>query len=305
MSIPLTVPDLSRDGARAHLAAWLVEAGVPVPAGTPLAEIATEKAVVEIAAPADGAVLEPRLAVGSSVVSGQELARFSGQTPAVAPLAPLRAATARVVQERLGGGVPLVTAMIEADLDRQLDHRQPGSPTLTASILHAVAAAAVAVPACNAAWTSSGLRPYASVDLAVVIDRDGTGLVAPVLRGVDRLDAATIHRELLRLRAEAEAGLLDGRDQRGAGIIVSNHGVQGTLWAAPIPVAAGQVLALGVGAARRVPVVARDGAIVTGWRCAITATIDHRALDGHHAGRFLGLVATHLAAGDPGRPARG
>jgi 2-oxoglutarate dehydrogenase E2 component (dihydrolipoamide succinyltransferase) len=71
---------------------------------------------------------------------------------------------------------------------------------------------------------------------------------------------------------------------------ISNHGVSGSLIAAPIVIPQPQSAILGVGKAERRPVARmRGGAEVVEVRpmCYVTLTIDHRVLDGFQANAFL------------------
>jgi 2-oxoglutarate dehydrogenase E2 component (dihydrolipoamide succinyltransferase) len=83
---------------------------------------------------------------------------------------------------------------------------------------------------------------------------------------------------------------------RGGTFTISNHGVGGSLLAAPIVINQPQVAILGVGKVeRRVCALEVDGAEVIAVRsmCYLTLTIDHRAIDAFQANSFLsGVVAT-------------
>ena len=95
----------------------------------------------------------------------------------------------------------------------------------------------------------------------------------------------------------ARAGKLSPEDVRGGTFTISNHGVGGSLLAAPIVINQPQVAILGVGKVeRRVCVVEVDGteAISVRSMCYLTLTIDHRALDAFQANAFLSSVVTTL-----------
>jgi 2-oxoglutarate dehydrogenase E2 component (dihydrolipoamide succinyltransferase) len=95
----------------------------------------------------------------------------------------------------------------------------------------------------------------------------------------------------------ARAGRLTPQDVRGGTFTISNHGVGGSLLAAPIVINQPQVAILGVGKVeRRVCVVdAPDGeAIGVRTMCYLTLTIDHRAIDAFQANGFLEHVVKTL-----------
>jgi 2-oxoglutarate dehydrogenase E2 component (dihydrolipoamide succinyltransferase) len=95
----------------------------------------------------------------------------------------------------------------------------------------------------------------------------------------------------------ARTGRLSPEDVRGGTFTISNHGVGGSLLAAPIVINQPQVAILGVGKVeRRVCAIEADGteAIAVRSMCYVTLTIDHRALDAFQANAFLGLVVKTL-----------
>jgi 2-oxoglutarate dehydrogenase E2 component (dihydrolipoamide succinyltransferase) len=95
----------------------------------------------------------------------------------------------------------------------------------------------------------------------------------------------------------ARTGKLSPQDVRGGTFTISNHGVGGSLLAAPIVINQPQVAILGVGKVeRRVCVIdAPDGeSIAVRSMCYLTLTIDHRALDAFQANAFLSLVVKTL-----------
>ncbi len=68
MTIQIEMPQLSGEGGTATLAFWLVKAGDRVEAGEVIAELETEKATVELEAPATGTIAELQVAAGTEDV---------------------------------------------------------------------------------------------------------------------------------------------------------------------------------------------------------------------------------------------
>ena len=94
-------------------------------------------------------------------------------------------------------------------------------------------------------------------------------------------------------------GRLAPEDVRGGTFTISNHGVSGSLIAAPVIINQPQVAILGVGRTeRRVVVHEMDGqdALLIRPMCYVTLTIDHRALDGYQANGFLTQLVETLEA---------
>ncbi|HUI62868.1 MAG TPA: 2-oxo acid dehydrogenase subunit E2 [Steroidobacteraceae bacterium] len=195
---------------------------------------------------------------------------------------------------------PHVTTVFEADLSAVLEHRQrhreefarQGVPlTLTAYFLRAAAAALRAVPEANSRWTDSALEIFESAHIGVATALD-SGLVVPVLRDVQARNLFDTARGLDDLVTRAREGRLTPADMRGGTFTISNHGVSGSLVATPIVINQPQSAILGVGKLQKrvVAISGDDGGgdrLVVQPRCYVTLTIDHRAMDGHQANRFL------------------
>jgi 2-oxoglutarate dehydrogenase E2 component (dihydrolipoamide succinyltransferase) len=166
-----------------------------------------------------------------------------------------------------------------------------GAPlTLTAYFVAAAVAAIRAVPEANSRWTDTALEIYADIHIGIATAVEGTGLVVPVLRDAGSRDLFGIARGLDDLVTRARAGKLTPADVRGGTFTISNHGVSGSLLAAPIIINQPQSAILGIGRVEKRPVAVAEGdeeKIVVQPRCYVTLTLDHRAMDGHQANRFM------------------
>jgi len=201
---------------------------------------------------------------------------------------------------------PHVTTVFEADMSavladraRQRDefaHR--GAPlTLTAYFVQAAVAAIRAVPEANSRWTDTALEIYESIHIGVATAVEGVGLVVPVLHDAQARDLFDTARALDELVRRARAGNLSPADVRGGTFTISNHGVSGSLLAAPIIIHQPQAAILGVGKLEKRPVVLEEGdeqKIVVRPRCYVTLTLDHRVMDGHQANHFLQVFVQTL-----------
>jgi 2-oxoglutarate dehydrogenase E2 component (dihydrolipoamide succinyltransferase) len=94
MSIEITVPKLPESVADATLVSWHKKPGDPVARDENLADLETDKVVLEVPAPAAGVLKEIRIQGGTTVTSGQVLAIFEEGAVAAAPAAPSAAAAA-------------------------------------------------------------------------------------------------------------------------------------------------------------------------------------------------------------------
>ncbi len=86
MAIEIRVPQLPESVADATLVTWHKQAGQSVSRDENLADLETDKVVLEVPAPVNGILKELKIGPGTSVTSGQLLAVLEeGATPAVAP----------------------------------------------------------------------------------------------------------------------------------------------------------------------------------------------------------------------------
>jgi 2-oxoglutarate dehydrogenase E2 component (dihydrolipoamide succinyltransferase) len=201
---------------------------------------------------------------------------------------------------------PHVTTVFEADLEAVLAHRagyreefagRGASLTLTAYILAACADAIREVPEANSRWSEEALEIHDSVNVGVATALEGKGLIVPVIHDVQSLDLFGIAQALNGLVNRARADKLTAADVRGGTFTISNHGVSGSLLAAPIIINQPQSAILGVGKLeKRAVVVTEEGEdrVVVRSRCYMTLTIDHRVMDGHRANRFLEVLTERL-----------
>ena len=184
---------------------------------------------------------------------------------------------------------PHVTAVFEVDVSRVRDHRKAHTAehiTYTAYFVRASVAALQSVPEVNSRWHDQGLELFEDCNIGVAVALPDGGLILPVLQQAQDLDLLHTARRLEDLTARARSGMLEPREVQGGTFSISNHGVSGSLFAAPIVIPERQSAILGIG---KVEERARVSAgRVEGRPMAyVTLTIDHRALDGFQANQFL------------------
>jgi 2-oxoglutarate dehydrogenase E2 component (dihydrolipoamide succinyltransferase) len=201
---------------------------------------------------------------------------------------------------------PHVTTLFEADLTRVLKHRSLHAHefesrgtrlTLTVYFISACVRALRAHPEVNATFGPDALELHGDVNIGVGTALGNKGLIVPVIHRAQTLSLFDIAQRLNNLVEGARAGRLVPQDVRGGTFTISNHGVGGSLLAAPIVINQPQVAILGVGKVqRRVCVIEAGGSesIAVRSMCYLTLTIDHRALDAFQANAFLKLVVQTL-----------
>lgn len=158
-------------------------------------------------------------------------------------------------------------------------------------IIKAVAGAMTRVPAMNVIWTPEAIRQFTGVDISVAIATD-TGLVTPVLRGVQDLSVRQIAVATKDFAARARSGGLKQNELEGGSTSVTNLGMYGTEdFDAIINPPHASILA--VGAAKEQPIV-KDGQLTVGSVLKVSLSVDHRPIDGATAAEwmreFLGLL---------------
>jgi pyruvate dehydrogenase E2 component (dihydrolipoamide acetyltransferase) len=158
-------------------------------------------------------------------------------------------------------------------------------------VVKAVAKAHRSVPEMNVVWTGEAIRSFSSVDVAVAVATD-TGLVTPVVRGVDALPVTAIARATRDFAARAREGRLQQSELEGGTVTVSNLGMYGVEEFAAI-LNPPQASILAVGAAREEAVVT-DGRLEVGTVLRVTLSVDHRPVDGAIAARWMAAFVSLL-----------
>ncbi|GAB3682769.1 dihydrolipoamide acetyltransferase family protein [Angustibacter aerolatus] len=201
----------------------------------------------------------------------------------------LRRALARRLTESVTTA-PHFTVSGRAVVDRLLALRAEinGSTSARVSVndlvVKAVAHAHTEVPAMNVVWTDDAVRRFDAVDVAVAVATPA-GLVTPVVRGVQGLGVGAVAAATSDLVLRAREGRLQQRELEGGSITVSNLGTSGTRSFTAI-INPPQAAILAVGAASPEPVVV-DGSIVVASVLHLTASVDHRPVDGAVAAQWM------------------
>jgi 2-oxoglutarate dehydrogenase E2 component (dihydrolipoamide succinyltransferase) len=197
---------------------------------------------------------------------------------------------ARAVAEQ-----PHVTAVFEADFSAVAAHKAAMAArgvklSYTAYIVKAAAEAMAVAPAINGRWEKDRIAISPTIDIGVGTALGEKGLVVPVVKDAGSLSLEEIGARLDDLTRRARDGKLERSEVSGGSFTISNHGVSGSLLAAPIILHQGQAAILGIGKLQK-RVVAREiegeDAIVILPMAYVTLTIDHRVVDGHQTNAWL------------------
>jgi pyruvate dehydrogenase E2 component (dihydrolipoamide acetyltransferase) len=240
---------------------------------------------------------------GSRFAAAPTIALEEAQESELVPLSPVR----RLIGQRMQQSIitaPHIYLDIEIDMSeaerwrqrvgRVLQQQGELSPSLTAILVRAAAAALVAHPEVNAAFAPGALqgkdaiRRWHAVHIGIAVDTE-QALLTPVIRNAHLLTLPEIARELRRVVQKAREGKLVPEELANATFTISNLGMYGidTFHA---------IIAPGQGAILAVGRVARRGVVIQdekGERLDIRPTMkvslsaDHRVLDGASGSRFL------------------
>lgn len=164
---------------------------------------------------------------------------------------------------------------------------------ITIRIIRAIVAGCNAVPEINSWFNGKNLsrKIIKEINLGIAMDL-GEGLFVPVMKDVANKSDKELRDELNRLKTEVKARSISQEDLKDATFTLSNFGKFAGRYANPVIVPP-QVAILGAGAIRE-EVVVIDGEMKISKIMPLALTIDHRALTGGEATRFLGTVIQSL-----------
>ena len=231
----------------------------------------------------------------------------SGLPGRMVPHTRMRRSIAQHMVQSLLHTAPHVTSVFDADLSAVVAHRDANRAdfesrgaklTYTAYFVKAAVQALRAVPEANSRWHDDGLEILDDCNIGIATALESGGLIVPVITKAQDLDLFGIAQRLQDLTERARSGALDPRDVQNGTFTISNHGVSGSLVAAPIVINQPQSAILGVGKLERRVVVAEVNGkeeMVIRPMAYVSLTIDHRVLDGYQANRFLTTFVAGLA----------
>jgi pyruvate/2-oxoglutarate dehydrogenase complex dihydrolipoamide acyltransferase (E2) component len=149
-------------------------------------------------------------------------------------------------------------------------------------------------PIVNAELDEAGarilLKKRYNIGIAAATDQ---GLIVPVVHGADRRSILDIGREIARLGESARKGACTREELTGGTFTISSLGNIGGLLATPI-LNFPEVGIIGVHAIRKVPIVDDRDNIVVGHQMNLSASFDHRVVDGFEGASFLQEVRRFL-----------
>ena len=215
-------------------------------------------------------------------------------------LSAIRRSIARHMTESMQ--VPQFTSMVDVDATRLLEARAAASAETGSRVpLDALLVARLVPvlrdhPVMNARLDGDEIEYFERYDIGVAIDT-AEGLMVPVVRGADALAVPEMAAEILRLAAAARGRTVAPNELAGATATVNNVGALGMLAGTPmLPVGTSMIAAFGLA---RPAVRLVSGSPVEVPTMTVSATFDHRIIDGGASGRFLAQLKQSLEQAAP------
>jgi pyruvate dehydrogenase E2 component (dihydrolipoamide acetyltransferase) len=200
--------------------------------------------------------------------------------------------------------VPAVLQAIEVDFHKVDEARKAAgsgwkaregfSLTYLPFIARAVSIALARFPRLNSSVDGDELVLHKRINLGIAVDLNFDGLMVPVVKDVPSKSLPQIAREVNDLAQRARANRLRPDDLSEATYTLSNSGVFGTAFTAPI-VNVPQVAILSTDGVQKKPVVIEGPAgdsIAIRPVGMLAQCFDHRAVDGAYSAAFLKEVKT-------------
>jgi pyruvate dehydrogenase E2 component (dihydrolipoamide acetyltransferase) len=270
-------------------------------------------------------------AQGLSTMSAQAPPPATGPAPQAATPAPPAAAVASAEAPSSDSVVPMnnirrltgdhmvmskavsphVLTAVEVDFERvevvRQTHRaewkkdEGFSLTYLPFIARALVDAIREYPHMNASVGDNEVVVHSDVNLAIAVDLNFQGLLAPVVKSADSKRLRHLSREISELAGRARSKKLNADEIMGGTFTITNPGQYGTMMQFPI-INQPQVAILSTDGIRRKPVVITDHAGNEGIAIHSVGVLalawDHRAFDGAYVAAFLDHLRTIIETRD-------
>lgn len=171
-----------------------------------------------------------------------------------------------------------------------------GNVTLNDIVMYAAVRALERHPELNAHFLGDTIRRFSPVHLGFAVDTP-RGLLVPVIDHAETLTLASLAAESARLAASCNEGNVEPDSLSGGTFTVTNLGSFGIEYFTPV-LNLPQVAILGVNTIKEKPVRNSDGEIEHLPHLGLSLTIDHQAVDGAPAARFLKELAELIGGFD-------
>ena len=213
-------------------------------------------------------------------------ARNDGEST-IEPLRGTRRAMSQAMSLSHAEVVP-VTVFDDANI-----HAWSADTDITYRVIRAITAACQAEPALNAHFNKKSLerKLFTEVNIGIAMDSP-EGLFVPVLKNAETLSAPEIRGKINHFKQVVRDRSIPSSDLQGSTIHLSNFGMFAGRYATPIVVPP-IVAIIGTGKIREQAINA-NGNIALHKFMPLSLTVDHRAVTGAEATRFLKMMIEDL-----------
>jgi 2-oxoglutarate dehydrogenase E2 component (dihydrolipoamide succinyltransferase) len=192
-------------------------------------------------------------------------------------------------------------ARVRAAHREEWREREGFSLTFLPFIARAVSDTIDDYPQVNASVDVDTLVVHGDLHLAIAVDLNFEGLLAPVIRSADGKRLRQLSRDIHDVATRARAKQLGPDEVVGGTFTITNPGPFGTFMTLPI-INQPQVAMLSTDGIKKRPVAIEgpdgDDLIAVHHTGILTLTWDHRAFDGAYAAAFLDAIRTDLETRD-------
>lgn len=203
------------------------------------------------------------------------------------PIRGVRRAMALAMAHSHSEVVP-ITLVDDADI-----HAWPEKTDITLRVIRALTVGCEAEPSLNAWFDSKAMarKLHKEVHIGIAID-SAEGLFVPVLKNAHIKSDEELRADINRFKDQVKNRTIPQDDLKGATLVLSNVGIFAGRYANPIVIPP-MVAILATGRIRE-EAVAHTGKVEIHKIMPLSLTIDHRAITGGEAARFLAAVITDL-----------
>lgn len=187
---------------------------------------------------------------------------------------------------------------VEVDMEKiytlreALKEEEAGNISVNDFVVRACALALREMPQVNSTYQGDHLLQLGNVNIGIAAAVDD-GLLVPVIHHADQLTLRQIAAASKDLVTKARAGKLSPNEMSGSTFSISNMGMLdvdnfGAIINGP------NAAILAISSARKKVVVTEDDEVEVRWRMNMTASFDHRVVDGAVGAQFINVVRAYL-----------
>ncbi|KAH6989337.1 dihydrolipoamide acetyltransferase component [Ilyonectria sp. MPI-CAGE-AT-0026] len=147
-------------------------------------------------------------------------------------------------------------------------------------LIKAMAVASRKVPQVNSSWREDSIRQFSSVDVSVAVSTP-TGLITPIVTGVEGRGLESISGKVKELAKKARDNKLKPEEYQGGTISISNMGMNSAVDHFTAVINPPQAAILAVGTTRKVAIPAEnEEGLEWDEQITVTGSFDHKVVDG-------------------------